>query len=86
MKWSDGFANTSATIGVFVGFGIGAALQTYAMRLESLGVGYVVVLGLEAVLAVLAGVLLFEETLAWRNVAGAALVIAGIVLMKSAPL
>ncbi len=84
MKWSNGFANIGASVGVFAGFVLGAALQTYAMRLESLGVGYVVVLGLEALLAVLAGVLFFEEALAWRNVAGVTLVVAGIVLMKSA--
>jgi multidrug transporter EmrE-like cation transporter len=85
MKWSDGFANTRASLCVFLGFCLGAALQTYAMRLESLGVGYVVVLGLEAILAVAAGVLFFQETVAWRSGAGVALVVAGIVLMKFSP-
>lgn len=83
MKWSNGFANAAPSFWVFVFFCTGAALQTYAMRLESLGVGYVVVLGLEALLAVVAGALFFEESVAWRNALGVALVIGGIVLLKS---
>ncbi len=83
MKWSAGFQNLQATLGVFAAFALGAALQTYAMRVESLGVGYVLVLGMEAVLAVLAGVLFFEEAMAWRNGLGVALVVLGIVLLKA---
>ena len=85
MKWSAGFTNTYATIGVFAAFCLGAALQTYAMRFEALGVGYVLVLGLEAMLAVIAGVLFFDEPVAARNVLGVALVVTGIFLLKSAP-
>jgi multidrug transporter EmrE-like cation transporter len=85
MKWSEGFNNTYATLGVFAAFCLGAALQTYAMRYEALGVGYVLVLGLEAMLAVLAGVLFFKEPMAWRNALGVTLVVTGIFLLKSAP-
>lgn len=84
MKWSAGFENIPATIGVFLAFCTGAALQTYAMRSESLGVGYVLVLGLEAALAVLAGVLFFQETMAWRNALGVSFVVVGIFLLKAA--
>ncbi len=84
MKWSAGFENIPATVGVFAFFCLGAALQTYAMRYESLGVGYVLVLGLEAALAVLAGVLFFQETMAWRNALGVAFVVTGIFLLKAA--
>jgi multidrug transporter EmrE-like cation transporter len=83
MKWSEGFQNPYATAGVFAAFCLGAALQTYAMRYEALGVGYVLVLGMEAALAVLAGVLFFGETMAWRNWIGVTLVVSGIFLLKS---
>jgi multidrug transporter EmrE-like cation transporter len=84
MKWSYGFENIPATLGVFAAFCLGAGLQTYAMRFEALGVGYVLVLGLEAVLAVVAGVLFFQESMAWRNYLGVTLVVTGIFLLKSA--
>ena len=83
MKWSDGFQNPWASLGVFAAFCLGAGLQTYAMRFESLGVGYVFVLGMEAILAVVAGVLLFGEDMAWRNFFGVVLVVSGIFLLKS---
>ena len=85
MKWSDGFHNTPPTLGVFVAFCLGAALQTYAMRYEDLGAGYVVVLGLEAILAVVAGILWFQEPMAWPKALGVTLVVSGIFLLKGAP-
>lgn len=83
MKWSDGFSNIPATLGVFAAFIVGSALQTYGMKFEALGVGYVLVLGLEAVLAVVAGVLFFQEGLPIRNAVGVTLVVVGMVLLKS---
>ncbi|MHB2018308.1 MAG: DMT family transporter [Candidatus Xenobia bacterium] len=83
MKHADGLRHLLPSLLVFAAFGLGAALQTLAMRYESLGVGYVVVLGLEAALAVLAGVLLLHETLPLRQLCGIALVIAGIILLKA---
>lgn len=82
MKWSNGFTNIPATIGVFTAFLIGSALQTYGMKFEDLGVGYVLVLGLEVVLAVIAGVLFFQEGLPMRNAIGITLVVAGMILLK----
>jgi multidrug transporter EmrE-like cation transporter len=83
MKWADGYRNLPASSAVFVFFAMGAGLQTLAMRYQSLGVGYVLVLGLEAIFAVVAGVVLFQETLPWTNALGVALVLAGICLLKS---
>ena len=58
MKLSDGLTNATATVMVFVCFCIGAALQTVAMRDEAMTVTYVIVLGLEAVVAFLLGTML----------------------------
>lgn len=82
MKWSNGFANLPATLGVFAAFLLGSALQTYGMKFEALGVGYVLVLGLEAILAVFAGILFFQEGLPIRNAVGVTFVIVGMVLLK----
>jgi len=62
-------------------FAAGATFQTLAMRKAELGIVYVFVLGLEAVLALLLGALVFRESLnAWKAV-GALLVVIGIVLL-----
>lgn len=82
MKWSNGFANIPATLGVFAAFLLGSALQTYGMKFEALGVGYVLVLGLEAIFAVFAGILFFQEGLPIRNAVGVTFVIVGMVLLK----
>lgn len=84
MKWSDGLRVLWPSVGVFVAFCIGSALQGLAMRYESLSVGYVVVLGLEAVLAVLAGVLLLHEEFPTQTAIGVILVVIGIAFLKSA--
>lgn len=83
MKYSDGFRHGTASILVFVAFCAGAALQTLAMRTGNLSVAYVLVLGLEAILAVVAGKLLLGETIATRSAIGIAVVILGMILIKS---
>jgi len=83
MKYSDGFRHGLASGLVFVAFCTGAALQTLAMRTGNLSVAYVLVLGLEAILAVVAGKLWFDETIATRTAIGIAFVFIGMILIKS---
>jgi hypothetical protein len=67
---------------VFVCFGVGAALQTLSLRRSELSVNYVVVLGFEAGLAIVAGVGWLGEPLSARKLAGLALIIAGILSLR----
>jgi multidrug transporter EmrE-like cation transporter len=57
MKLSEGLTKFWPTMIVFALFVTGAALQTLAMKREDLAVSYLVVVGLEAILAFLFGVL-----------------------------
>ena len=57
MKLSDGLRNPAASAGVYGLFCLGATLQTISLRRTGLGVPYVVVLGLEALVAL--GIALF---------------------------
>lgn len=82
MKYADGFRNGRASALVFVAFCAGAAMQTLAMRTENLSTAYVLVLAAEAILAVIAGRIMFQETIATQNIIGIVLVIVGIVLVK----
>ena len=82
MKYSHGLTQTLPTLGLTALFSTGALIQARAMRYEELGSSYVVVLGLEALLAIALGALLFGEQLSARAAAGIALVVIGIVLLR----
>lgn len=84
MTFSRGFSRLLPSLLVFACFCAGAALQTLSMRQQELGVCYVIVLGLEAVLASGAGILFLGESPSLPKLAGTALVIAGISLLKLA--
>ncbi|MCU0866242.1 MAG: SMR family transporter [Planctomycetes bacterium] len=78
MKAADGFQRPIASVGVFVCFGAAAALQTLAMKHQDVGVGYTLVLGLEATVAALLGVLVFREPVTAARLGGIALVVLGV--------
>ena len=63
MKLSEGLTKFWPTMIVFALFVTGAALQTLAMKREELAVTYLVVVGLESILAFLFGVLVFQREL-----------------------
>jgi multidrug transporter EmrE-like cation transporter len=82
MRKAEGFAHASPAAMVFVCFGAGAALQTLAMRRSELGVACIVVLGLEAGLALLLGMAWLGEAPSPRKLAGLALILAGILALR----
>jgi multidrug transporter EmrE-like cation transporter len=82
MKLSAGLTRPLPSALLFVLFTIGAALQAVAMRDEPMSVTYIVVLGLEAVIAYALGLIFLNEHSSITKVSGVALVVAGIVLLK----
>ena len=82
MKRSDGFRNAMPSALVFVCFALGATVQTFALKRQELGSGYVIVLGLEAIAALALGARLYREPVDATKLAAVALVIAGIVLLR----
>jgi small multidrug resistance pump len=82
MKLSLGLTRLGPTTLIFVCFGLGAALQTLAMRDEQMTVTYVIVLGLEALAAYLVGALLLDEITTPARLGGIGLIVAGIMLLK----
>ncbi len=83
MKEADAMTRLLPTLAVFALFLVGATLNILLMRRSDLGVAYVFVLGLEAVFAFLLGVWLFKEPVLTPRVIGVALIVSGIVLLKS---
>jgi small multidrug resistance pump len=83
MKLSEGLTKFWPTMIVFALFVTGAALQTLAMKREELAVTYLVVVGLESILAFLFGVLLFSESCTPVRIAGVLLIAGGIISLRA---
>ena len=81
MKLSSGFARLAPGAAALALFLAGAIAQTFAMKYAELGVAYVFVLGLEAVLAFAFGALFFGETVSLAKLLGVALIIGGFALL-----
>jgi multidrug transporter EmrE-like cation transporter len=82
MKLSQGLTKPWPTAALLVLFVLGAVLQTLAMRGEDLGVTYIVILGVEAILAFLFGWWLFGEQMTVLKVAAVSLIVVGIVGLR----
>jgi multidrug transporter EmrE-like cation transporter len=81
MKASVGMTRLAPTVLFFLFFAVGAAFQALALRNAELGVAYLVVLGLEAVLAVALGVVIFSEQVSVSKCLGVLAVVLGIALL-----
>jgi quaternary ammonium compound-resistance protein SugE len=83
MKLSAGLTQLRPTVLVFAFFGLGACLQTVAMRGEQMSITYIAVLGFEAITAFSLGVFLLNERSSVTKIAGVGLVLAGIALLRA---
>ena len=83
MKRADGLSHAPPTACFLALFACGAAVQSCAMRGTELGATYVIVLGLEAILAVSFGAILFGESLTPSKTAAVLLIVGGIALLRS---
>ena len=84
MKYSAGLTRWLPAVVLVIAFSAGALIQAWAMKQEALGPSYVVVLGLEALLALLAGYFLFAEQMTVKMIFGAVLVVLGIIFLRMA--
>jgi multidrug transporter EmrE-like cation transporter len=82
MKYSQGLTKAGPSIAVFLLFSVGAACQAIAMKRAEMGVAYIFVLGLEAIVAFLLSVLILGERISGSRICAVALVVAGIALLE----
>ena len=83
MKLSAGLTQLRPTVFMFAFFSVGTVLQTVAMRGEQMAITYIVVLGFEAITALALSMILLHESGTLAKFAGVALVLAGIVLLRT---
>lgn len=83
MKLSAGMTHLRPTLLMFGFFSVGTLLQTVAMKGEPMAITYIVVLGFEAVTALILSMVLLNESASLSKFAGVALVLGGIVLLRT---
>ncbi|GAN95623.1 quaternary ammonium compound-resistance protein SugE [Komagataeibacter europaeus] len=84
MKQSEGFTRLWPTVVTLVAVTISFGLLLWSMRTLPLGTAYAVWTGIGAVGAFLAGILIFGEAASPSRIIAALLILAGLVIMKSA--
>jgi quaternary ammonium compound-resistance protein SugE len=82
MKLSDGFTRLGPTAATFAAMAVSIGLLGLAMKSLPLGTAYTVWTGIGAVGAFVVGVVVLGEAVTLMRVLAAALIVAGIVLMK----
>ena len=85
LKASDGFARLGPTALVVVGYGLTFYFLGLALKQIPLGVAYAIWSGLGTAGAVLAGVLLWRESLNLAGVIGIALIVTGVLILNLFP-
>ena len=85
LKASEGFVRLGPTMLVVVGYGLTFYLLGLALKQIPLGVAYAIWSGLGTAGAVLAGVLLWRESLNLAGVVGIALIVAGVLVLNLFP-
>lgn len=82
LKYSEGFTKPIPSVVVAVGYGLSFYLLSIALKTMPIGVAYAIWSGVGLVLTVIAGIILWRETLDWARVTGIILILAGIVLIN----
>jgi small multidrug resistance pump len=82
LKASEGFARLGPNVLVVVGYGLSFYFLALALKQIPLGVAYAIWSGLGTAGAVVAGILLWRESLTLTGIAGMVLIIAGVILLN----
>jgi multidrug transporter EmrE-like cation transporter len=83
MKHSHGLSVFVPTLIVYACFFTGATLQTVLTNGADLGITYIFVLGLEAIIVALFGIHIFQEKLSTLNLTGIIFVVLGVAILRS---
>lgn len=82
LKFSEGFTKPIPSVIVAMGYGASFYLLSIALKSMPIGVAYAIWSGVGLVLTVIAGMIIWKETLDWARVLGIVLLLAGIILIN----
>lgn len=82
LKLSNGFTKPVPSIVVVIGYGASFYLLSLALKAMPIGVAYAIWSGVGLILTVIAGMIVWRETLDWARVIGIILILVGIVFIN----
>ena len=82
LKFSEGFTRLVPSVIVVLGYGLSFYLLSLSLKVMPIGVAYALWSGIGIILTIIAGILLWRESLDWARVTGIILIIAGILIIN----
>ena len=82
LKFSEGFTKSVPSVIVVVGYGLSFFLLSLALKVIPIGIAYALWSGIGIVLTVIAGMVLWRESLDWARAIGIVLIMAGILIIN----
>lgn len=84
LKLSNGFKRIFPTLGVAAGMGLAFYCLSIALKTIPIGTAYAIWSGAGTALTALVGIVVYKESVNMKKIAGLALIIGGVVLLKLA--
>ena len=82
LKFSEGFTKLIPSIVVVVGYGLSFYLLSMTLKVMPIGIAYALWSGIGITLTVIAGKIIWNESLDWARILGIVLIIAGILVIN----
>ncbi len=82
LKFSEGFTRLVPSIVVVVGYGLSFYLLSITLKVMPIGIAYAFWSGVGIILTVIAGKIIWNESLDWARVTGVVLIIVGILIIN----
>jgi small multidrug resistance pump len=82
LKFSEGFTKLLPSVIVVVGYGLSFYLLSISLRVMPVGIAYALWSGIGITLTVIAGKIIWQETLDWARVTGIGLILLGILIIN----
>ena|SRR5690349_7325454 len=82
LKFSDGFTKLLPSLIVVVGYGLSFYLLSISLKIMPIGIAYALWSGIGITLTVIAGKIIWDETLDWARIIGSGLILLGILVIN----
>jgi small multidrug resistance pump len=82
LKLSDGFTRIVPSVIVVIGYGVSFYLLSISLKVLPIGLAYAIWSGVGIVLTVIAGIIIWRESLDWARIIGIIFIILGILIIN----
>jgi small multidrug resistance pump len=82
LKYSEGFSKLVPSVVVVVGYGLSFYLLSITLKVMPIGIAYALWSGIGIILTVIAGMVLWKESMDWARGIGIFLIMVGILIIN----